>query len=226
MGVQEAVESALTTLFKAPIEVVGCGRTDTGVHASDYILHFDLPELLLDEQEVIYKLNAIVHEDIAVLDFFQVQDDFHARFDALSRSYVYHLHFRKDPFLKDASVFVNKLPDVQLMQSAARQLMTYTDFGAFCKSHSDNRTNNCRIDEAYWKQSGHRLSFHITADRFLRNMVRAIVGTLLEVGNGKLSLKDLDKVIKSGNRSEAGTSVPAQGLYLYEVKYNWEKWRI
>lgn len=226
LGVQEAVESALRTLFKAPIEVVGCGRTDTGVHASDYILHFDLQALLMDEKEVIYKLNAIAHDDIAVLDFFQVHDDFHARFDALSRSYVYHLHFRKDPFLRGCSVFMNKQPDVQLMQKAARQLMNYTDFGAFCKSHSDNKTNNCRIDEVHWKQSGHRLSLYITADRFLRNMVRAIVGTLLEVGIGKLSLEDFHEVIKSGNRSEAGTSMPAEGLYLHGVNYNWEKWRV
>lgn len=225
LGVQQVIEEALSTLFRQPIDILGCGRTDTGVHASQYFFHADLPDKAVDFKALSYRLNALLPNEIAVIHAFETLPEFHARFDALSRSYVYQINLRKDPFLQGLSWYFARKLDIEAMQKGSAILLQYTEFGAFCKTHADNKTNRCVLTEASWKQSDHVLRFHITADRFLRNMVRAIVGTLIEVGTLKLQPEQMHEVILSGNRSEAGMSVPACGLFLEKVQYNWDKWK-
>ncbi len=216
--VQETLEKALFVLLQQSTPVTGAGRTDTGVHATRYFAHFDAEEIQ-DRASLMYKLNSILPEDIAVFDVFKVPDEAHARFDALSRSYQYQVIQYKDPFLADRSHFVKNTLDVERMNKAAEILKNYTDFKCFSKSKTDVKTYNCKIDEAYWESSGELLTFHITADRFLRNMVRAIVGTLLEIGLHKLQVEDLHKIIESRDRQKAGTSVPAKALFLTGITY-------
>jgi tRNA pseudouridine38-40 synthase len=222
--VQELLDKALSTLLRIPIETVGAGRTDTGVHAKQLYAHLDVAEDNQDrvEDEVIIKergLNALLPYDIAVKRIIAVHADAHARFDATQRSYEYHIHFEKDPFLQNLSWQVRDIPNVGLMNKAATIIMEYTDFSAFSKSNTQVFTNNCKITRAEWIMDNGKLTFHISADRFLRNMVRAIVGTLMEVGKGNIQPEEVRNIIESKNRSNAGTSVPACGLYLTEVKY-------
>ncbi|WP_448700506.1 tRNA pseudouridine(38-40) synthase TruA [Mucilaginibacter sp. AW1-3] len=240
VGVQELVDKALSTVFRTPIETTGAGRTDTGVHARQLFAHFDLmedgsgkmedvkedissivrhPSSILHLTSYLRSINALLPHDIAARALIPVKAHAHARFDATQRSYEYHIHFEKDPFLNNFSWQLRDNPDVDLMNQAAKIVMEYTDFSCFSKSNTQVKTNNCKITRAEWIAHGGKLVFYITADRFLRNMVRAIVGTLMMVGNKDIAPEDVRKIIESKNRSKAGTSVPACGLYLTEVKY-------
>ncbi|MFC5044259.1 tRNA pseudouridine(38-40) synthase TruA [Aquimarina hainanensis] len=218
ISVQEVLETALSTLLRTHIEIVGAGRTDAGVHARKIMAHFDVITSI-DEELLTYKLNSLLPVDIAIHSVDRVTDDAHARFDALSRSYEYFVNVRKDPFGTGTSYYVKKELDLDKMNRAAKMLLNYTNFKCFSKSKTDVKTYNCTITNAEWKTKGDRMVFMISANRFLRNMVRAIVGTLIEIGEGKLELCDLEVIIESENRSNAGYSVPAQGLFLTEVKY-------
>ena len=218
VSVQEIVEKALGLLLQKPIEVVGAGRTDAGVHARQLFAHFDVEEKLVRE-EMIFKLNSVLPIDIAVKGLFEVEKEAHARFDALSRSYEYHIVKSKDPFSYGAAYWVKRELDLESMDRAAALLLEHTNFKSFSRSRTDVHTYNCKIESAYWEQKKEGLVFHIKADRFLRNMVRAVVGTLLEVGLGKMKAEAIHGIIESESRSEAGTSVPAHGLYLTKIEY-------
>ena len=220
-SVQETLQRALSTLLRTPTGVVGAGRTDTGVHAAFYVAHFDVGETLADPQRFWYHLNAILPADIAVQRVRRVNDEAHARFDALSRTYKYYITTAKKPFRRNyVCRLVGACPDVEKMNEAARLLFRYTDFTSFSKLHTDVKTNNCRMMHAEWSQiSDDEWVFTIQADRFLRNMVRAIVGTLLEVGRGKLSLDDFCRVIEQKDRCKAGSSVPGNALFLVDIAY-------
>jgi tRNA pseudouridine38-40 synthase len=226
VGVQEVLNKCLSTILRQPIETTGCGRTDTGVHAREFFAHFDAEEFMVDsswfianKDGLVRSLNAILPKDIAVKDIFPVAADAHARFDATLRTYEYHIHFTKDPFKSGFSWELRDYPDVGLMNNAARIIMEYTDFSCFSKSNTQVKTNNCKITGAEWIVNGNELIFKISADRFLRNMVRAIVGTLLMVGKKEIEPAAVRQIIGSKNRSNAGTSVPACGLCLTKVKY-------
>lgn len=216
--VQETLEKALYVLLQHPTPVTGAGRTDTGVHAKSYYAHFDAEEIE-DRPSLIYKLNSVLPEDIAVFDVFKVPDESHARFDALTRTYMYYVVQHKDPFLAERSHFVKNILDVGKMNKAAESLKKYSDFKCFSKSKTDVKTYNCKISEVYWERTKDLLIFHITADRFLRNMVRAVVGTLLDIGLNKLEVEDLHRIIESRDRQQAGTSVPAKALFLTGITY-------
>ncbi|HLV50733.1 MAG TPA: tRNA pseudouridine(38-40) synthase TruA, partial [Flavobacterium sp.] len=218
ISVQEVLTKALNTLFRDDFEVVGAGRTDAGVHAKQMYAHFDT-DAVFEKETMVQKLNSFLPEDITVFNFFEVNKGAHARFDAVSRSYEYHIHTFKNSFLKDLSYYHFKPLDVQKMNEAAEILLQYEDFECFSKTHTDVFTFNCNITQAYWERKGSRLIFHISANRFLRNMVRAIVGTMLNVGLGKIQVNDVHQIIKSKNRGKAGFSVPAHGLYLTKVMY-------
>lgn len=218
ISVQQTLEEALSTLLRNKIEIVGAGRTDAGVHAKQLFAHFDSPEELQIEQFK-FKLNSFLPFDIAIKNISKVKLNAHARFDALSRTYEYHIHTVKDPFLEALSYRLFQVPDIEKMNEAAKILYSYTDFQCFSKTKTDVKTYHCKVKFAFWKQDGNKLIFTITADRFLRNMVRAIVGTLLEIGSGKKEINALHKIIESKNRSNAGYSVPAKGLYLTHIIY-------
>ncbi|WP_262248935.1 tRNA pseudouridine(38-40) synthase TruA [Parapedobacter soli] len=222
LTVQEVLDRALTTLLRQPTATVGCGRTDTGVHARQLFAHFDWvgTALPMDGRSFIHRLNALLPHDIAAKRLIAVAPDAHARFDAVSRAYEYHAHLRKDPFLHGRSWLLRDVPDVQAMNEAAKLLYGYEDFSCFSKSNTQVHTNICRITHAEWRWVGtDRLVFHISANRFLRNMVRAIVGTLMEIGRGEQPPRHMHTVIQSKDRSVAGASVPACGLYLSAVAY-------
>ncbi|TMM32074.1 tRNA pseudouridine(38-40) synthase TruA [Polaribacter aestuariivivens] len=218
MSVQEKLNFALSTVLQKNIEVVGAGRTDTGVHASQMFAHFDIVKEI--EGDIVHKLNSILPSDIVVYQVFKVDNDKHARFDAISRSYEYRIWLGRNPFLLDFSwqIHSQKL-DIAAMNDAAKILLEYEDFQTFSKVKTEVYTFNCDVSEAFWKQEGDLLVFHISANRFLRNMVRAIVGTLVDVGLGKITKKDFRAIIESKNRSNAGLSVPAKGLFLTQIKY-------
>ncbi|MDD3108532.1 MAG: tRNA pseudouridine(38-40) synthase TruA [Alistipes sp.] len=218
-SVQQTLQEALSTLRHHPTEVVGAGRTDTGVHASYYVAHMDLPEPLHDPADFLYHLNALLPHDIAVEGLRPVRETAHARFDAQSRSYRYHIAPCKDPFRRDTAWQLHWPLQLEPMNRAAEILLQTEDFTSFCKLHSDNKTNLCHVTRAAWVEEGELLVFHITADRFLRNMVRAIVGTLVDIGRGKLSVEGFREVIEGRNRALAGSSVPPQGLFLCGITY-------
>ncbi|MCO5935736.1 tRNA pseudouridine(38-40) synthase TruA [Mucilaginibacter sp. RB4R14] len=218
--VQQVLDKALTTLLRQPIETVGCGRTDTGVHAKDFFAHLDVQTMVHGPSTIDKRsLNALLPHDIAIKNIIPVNPEAHARFDATLRSYEYHIHFEKNPFLNNYSWLIRDKPNLELMNRAAAIVMEYTDFSCFSKSNTQVKTNNCKIAKAEWVETENGIVFHISADRFLRNMVRAVVGTLLQVGKCEVPPEDIRKVIESKNRSKAGTSVPACGLYLTEIKY-------
>lgn len=222
VSVQETLNKALSVLLKKEIDVVGAGRTDTGVHAKKMYAHFDF-ETEIDAPKLVYKLNSFLPKDIVVFNLIQVHDDAHARFDATKRTYEYHIHTFKDAFETDGS-WLHQLPlDVDKMNEACQILFKHNDFECFSKTHSDVRTFNCVIFEAHWQQEGNKLVFTIAADRFLRNMVRAIVGTMINVGLGKITLSDFEAIIESKDRGKAGFSVPAHGLYLTQIEYDYIK---
>jgi len=218
ISVQEVLENSLSTLLRTKVNIVGAGRTDTGVHAKQIMAHFD-SEIALDCVLLKYKLNSILPPEIAIQKLYLVVKDAHARFDAVSRSYEYVISLSKNPFSINSAYYVKRELDIDLMNEAAKLLLNYTNFKCFSKSKTDVKTYNCTITEAIWERYENKMVFKISANRFLRNMVRAIVGTLLEIGEHKLNLDDLKNIIKSENRSEAGYSVPAHGLYLTKVKY-------
>lgn len=217
-SVQQTIEHALQVLLRKPTEVVGCGRTDTGVHASSYFLHFET-DALPDTDHFTYQLNAILPHDIAIYKVFEVLPEMHARFSATEREYQYFISTLPDPFDVDTSYLYTRTLDIAAMNEAAALLLRYTDFECFSKLHTDVKTFLCEVRFAQWEQHGSKLVFTIRADRFLRNMVRAIVGTLMEVGKGKLTIEGFEKVLQSQNRNEAGESVPAKGLFLTQVSY-------
>ena len=220
-SVQETLENVFSLLLGETIGIVGCGRTDTGVHASDFYAHFEIEKELseVDLAQLTFKANSFLSEDIRIYRIFVVNDDVHARFSATARTYQYHVSNVKQPFGKDFCHRVFYKPDIEMMNKAADILFEYTDFTSFSKLHTQTATNNCTILYARWDMVEEEYVFTISANRFLRNMVRAITGTLLEVGRGKLSLDDFRKVIESKNRCNAGTSLPAKALFLTKVEY-------
>lgn len=217
--VQEMLGKSLSTILRCPIELVGAGRTDAGVHAEEFYAHLDIEDEF-NTKEIIYKLNGLLPKDIVVYDIFKAKENAHARFDADERSYEYRIFLGKNPFLTETAwQFTTTKLTVEKMNEAAKILKTYTNFKCFSRSNTDVRTYNCNIMNAEWKQTGQLLVFHISADRFLRNMVRAIVGTLIEIGKGKMDLEEFKRIIESENRSNAGASAPAQGLFLTRITY-------
>lgn len=218
-SVQQRLQEALSTLLRQPIEVVGAGRTDTGVHARMMVAHFDWEELI-DGKQLAYKLNKFLPQDIAVQEVRLVDEEKHARFSATLRTYHYFIHTRKDPFQQAYSWQVPFKLDFEKMNEAAKVLLEYKDFTSFSKVNTDTKTNLCDVKEAFWEEiAPDRWRFTITANRFLRNMVRAIVGTLVEVGRGRLRLEDVRRIIEAKDRCSAGESVPAKGLFLVDIKY-------
>lgn len=220
-SVQETLNKALSILLKTDIDTVGAGRTDTGVHAKQMFAHFDC-ETEIDIPHVVHKLNAFLPKDIVVFNIIKVTDQAHARFNATKRTYEYHIQTTKDAFENDDSWLYQSPLDMDKMNEACKLLFKYNDYECFSKTNTDVRTFNCVIFAAEWKQNGNKIVFSISADRFLRNMVRAIVGTMINIGTGKINGSDFEKIIKSKDRSEAGFSVPAHGLYLTEIEYDTE----
>ena len=218
-SVQQALEEALTTLLRKPIAITGAGRTDTGVHAKEMMAHFEGDLSLEEEENLPYLLNRFLQEEIVIYRLDKVKADAHARFDATARTYEYHLGFQKNPFKQQLYYYFHQPVSVEKMNEAAKILLEYEDFEAFAKTHSDVKTFLCNVTRADWESTAEGAIFTITANRFLRNMVRAIVGTLLEIGTGKIEVVDMHKIIQSKNRGEAGFSVPAAGLYLTEIQY-------
>ena len=218
--VQEKINKAISTILRKEINITGAGRTDAGVHASQMFAHFDFDKEL--NKDFTYKLNAILPDDIVIYKTILVSKEAHTRFDAVSRSYEYKIVLGRNPFLLDVSWQLNyKNIDIDLMNKAAEILYEYEDFECFSKVKTDVNTFICKVTNAEWKLNENELTFYISADRFLRNMVRAIVGTLLNVGLGKTSLEEFRKIIESKNRSKAGVSVPARGLFLTQVEYDY-----
>ena len=217
ISVQQVLEEALTRLLNTNVSIVGAGRTDAGVHASQMFAHFDLD--IKVEQDLVYKLNSYLPKDIAIHDIVLVNDDAHARFDAIERTYIYKIALQKNVFNYDYA-FLHQLPlDIDKMNLACNILLQYNNFQCFSKSNTDVKTYHCKINKAKWIKINDELIFEISADRFLRNMVRAIVGTLINIGIHKIEVEELHAIIQSKSRSEAGFSVPAHGLYLTKVVY-------
>lgn len=229
-SVQETLNKAFSVLLQSEINLMGAGRTDTGVHAKEMYAHFDF-ETAFDIQSLVHKLNSFLPKDIVIYTIFPVHEKAHTRFDATKRTYEYHIHQFKNPFLQEWSWYFHQALDVDLMNQAAQLLFNYTDFECFSKVNTDVNTFDCTIFEAHWsrgvtelseaKQENDRLVFTISANRFLRNMVRSIVGTLVNVGLHKITLDDFTKIIESKSREKAGFSVPAHGLYLTKITYDY-----
>ena len=217
--VQETIEQKLSLLLRRELFIVGAGRTDTGVHARLMVAHFEI-DREVDCEQLTFKLNGLLPPDIAILRIVPVTSDAHARFSALSRTYRYYITPRKSPFDHLYTMRTYRTLDVELMNEAASHLFDYIDFTSFAKLHTDVKTNNCRIMEAKWKaREDGTLMFEITADRFLRNMVRAIVGTMVDVGRGKLTIDEFCKIIEKKDRCAAGQSVPGNALFLANITY-------
>jgi tRNA pseudouridine38-40 synthase len=224
-SVQENLNKAFSVLLQSDINLTGAGRTDTGVHAREMYAHFDF-EASFDIPNLVHKLNSFLSKDIVIYDIIPVHDDAHSRFDATKRTYEYHIHQFKNPFLDELSWYFHQPLDIDLMNQASQLLFNYTDFECFSKVNTDVNTFDCTIFEAYWtrgeaKQENDHLVFTISANRFLRNMVRSIVGTLINVGLHKITLNDFTKIIESKSREKAGFSVPAHGLYLTKIEYDY-----
>lgn len=219
ISIQELLNKAISTIFNTEINVVGAGRTDSGVHAEQLFGHVDL-EVEFDKKEIAYKLNSMLPNDIVIKNIVQTTIDAHARFDALNRSYEYRFFLGRNPFLLDTTWQLNnKKLNIVKMNEAAEILLTYINFKCFSRTNSNVNTYNCDVTRAEWILNDKMLVFHISANRFLRNMVRAIVGTLLEVGTGKITIEEFKKILDSKDRCKAGTSAPAKGLFLTEVTY-------
>ena len=221
--VQETIEQALTLVARSPepIAILGAGRTDAGVHARGMVAHVDLPMSPDEARQLIYRTDRYLPHDIALYDIRPVREEAHARFSATSRTYRYYVTLRKDPFQEARMLRLYFPLDFDRMNEAAERLKDFTDFTSFSKLHTDVKTNNCRVTEAYWQAGAEegQWTFTITADRFLRNMVRAVVGTLFQVGKGRLSVEDFCAVIEAKDRGQAGSSAPAHALYLEQVGY-------
>lgn len=221
VSVQSTIEEALSTVLRESISIVGAGRTDTGVNARQMYAHFDYDKEIPDFGKLINSLNRLVGKDIAIYDIIKVADDAHARFDATARTYKYFVTHQKSPFLYPLSWHCPQSLDYEKMNEACEVLKRHIDFTSFSKLHTDVKTNICRIDYAHWQQEGEMMVFTITADRFLRNMVRAVVGTLVEVGRGKISVEEFEQIILKKDRCSAGTSMPPQALFLWKVDYDY-----
>lgn len=220
VSVQEVLQRALSTLLRTPIAITGAGRTDAGVHARKMVAHFDTHTASFDPRQLAYKLNRLLPHDIAVSSVKPVGDDMHARFSARTRTYHYYIHTTKDPFLCTTSCLMHYQLDFEAMNEAAAMLTTYTDFAAFCKSHADVKTTLCTVTTARWHQtSPTSWYFEITANRFLRNMVRAVVGTLIDVGRHRISLSQFRLIVEGRQRTAAGESMPAHALFLEDITY-------
>ena len=218
-SVQQTLQEALSMLLQTDIEVVGAGRTDAGVSARMMVAHFETSKAC-DNEQLVYKLNKLLPHDIAVQRIWEVPDEMHARFSASSRTYHYYIHTRKDPFVRQYSWLVTFPLDFARMNEAASRLPDFDDFTSFSKVNTDTKTNLCNVTEARWTQEGENTwRFTITANRFLRNMVRAIVGTLIEVGRGRMTVDEFCQVIEQKNRCSAGDSVPGHALFLVDVSY-------
>ena len=219
ISVQGELQRGLSLLLRQEIVVTGAGRTDAGVHAKMMVAHFDI-ESEIDCKQLAYKLNKLLPQDIAIQHIEPVSDDMHARFSATLRTYYYYIHTEKSPFERHYSCELHYPLDFKKMNEAARILLEYEDFGAFCKSHADVKTTLCHVTCAEWHQtSPYTWYFEISANRFLRNMVRAVVGTLIEVGRGRMTIDDFRKVIEGKRRTEAGESMPGNALFLVDIKY-------
>ena len=218
--VQQELQRCLSLLLREEVNVVGAGRTDTGVHARQMAAHFDIGQLSMSVDDLAHKLNGLLPQDIGVSRVEAVRDDMHARFSAVARTYHYYVHTQKNPFLRQYSLELHYKLDYERMNDAGRILTEYEDFGAFCKAGSDVKTTLCKVTHAQWHQTSETTwYFEITANRFLRNMVRAVVGTLIEVGRGRMSLDEFRQVIEGKKRTQAGESMPAKALFLEKVKY-------
>lgn len=227
--VQQLIDDALKTLTGKAIETTGCGRTDTGVHAATFFLHFDLEEEIVDRDNFVHKLNAISPRDISVYEIYAVNESAHARFDATSRTYKYYIHQDTNPFVNEFSYYFPRMLNIDLILKACKLIESKHDFASFCKVGGQQFTTLCKIQSAKWSKIDNEFAqcrqfvFEITADRFLRNMVRALVGTLLDIGIEKISIEDLENIFSKQDRSYAGSSVPAHGLFLTDVKYPYIK---
>lgn len=221
VSIQETIENALSTIFQKEMEIVGAGRTDAGVHAREMYAHLDLVTVPENLNILLRSLNNMVGKDIDISGFIPVREDAHARFDALHRTYRYYVRLTKNPFDHEFVYKINTPPDIKLMNECAQYLLTVDDFTSFAKLHTDNKTNICNVMKAEWsyKKDDRLLIFEITADRFLRNMVRSVVGTLLSVGAHKINMEKFKEIIEAKDRCKAGTSVPARGLFLEEIEY-------
>ncbi|MCT8338546.1 tRNA pseudouridine(38-40) synthase TruA [Flavobacteriaceae bacterium TK19130] len=218
ISVQETVEKALSTLLRDDIKIMGAGRTDAGVHAKQLFAHFDANPIH-NPSDLVFRLNSFLPNDIAIRSIKPVTEEAHARFDASKREYEYYIVLHKDPFWEGLAYQLYRTPDMRKMNEAAKSLLDYEDFQCFSRSNTDVKTYTCKVTKAEWRREGERLIFHIEADRFLRNMVRAIVGTLLDVGYGKTTMPQFHEILKSKDRGLAGASAPAHGLYLTRVHY-------
>lgn len=221
VSVQQVLQNALSTVLRHDIKITGAGRTDTGVHAKEYFAHFDIETNLGSDEchRIMQSLNGLLPKDIAIQGVFPVAADIHARFSAVSRTYQYLISRSKDPFLVNRAWFNCQHFDIDLMNQGTAVIMEYSQFSCFSKSNTQAKTSVCSVSYAKWNEDKHLLVFTITANRFLRNMVRAIVGTLSEVGREKISIGQLRTIIESGDRKMAGPSVPAEGLYLVKIEY-------
>ncbi|HQE33080.1 MAG TPA: tRNA pseudouridine(38-40) synthase TruA [Flavobacterium alvei] len=221
-SVQETLNKAISVILNNEISLMGAGRTDTGVHAKEMYAHFDF-ENPIDSSSLVHKLNSYLPKDIVIYDVILVHDEAHSRFDAIKRTYEYHINTFKDAFLQDGSWYFHQKLDLDIMNQASKLLFNHIDFQCFSKVNTDVNTFDCTIFEAYWKQENNQIIFTISANRFLRNMVRSIVGTLIYVGLHKITLEDFNSIIESKSREKAGFSVPAHGLYLTQITYDYLK---
>lgn len=217
--VQQKIEEALIKISVAYQGLMGCGRTDTGVHASNFYAHLDILGTELDLKKIMHSLNAVLPEDIAIYKIIAVAEDAHARFDATGRSYTYRIHHRKEPLLHERSHLIHQALDISQMNACTSTLLGRKEFTSFARLHGGQKHDFCDVKSAHWRELDGNTVFQISADRFLRNMVRAIVGTMIEVGLGKCSKAAFEEIIKSKDRNAAGTSAPACGLSLDRVEY-------
>lgn len=219
--VQQYLQESFSTILQEEITITGAGRTDTGVHASYYVAHFD-SESSFDPDSLLHKLNQFLSKDVSIFQIHQVKDDFHARFGALSRTYKYIIRTKKSAFLDDLCFYYSGNINLEKMNECSASLLKYSDFTSFAKLHSDNKTNICKIKKAVWEIKGDYLIFTIQADRFLRNMVRAITGTIFDVGKGKISTEEFKYIVDKRDNQLASMSAPAKGLYLWDIEYKSE----
>lgn len=220
-SIQEAIQKALSMILRTETPIVGCGRTDTGVHALQYYAHFDTQEAI--PENLMHALNAVLGGDIVIYRIFEVDERAHARFDANARSYIYYISTKRNPFRQETAYFCPFLKEVdpEKMQAAAKLLKEFDEFETFCKANTDAKTRKCALTSSYWDfEAGHNLwTYHVTADRFLRGMIRLIVGMCLNVGRGQLSLEEVRQALEQQKRLNRPWSVPPQGLYLTDIRY-------
>lgn len=220
ISIQQKINESLNTILRTKdIHVVGCGRTDTGVHASEYFAHFDIGTKIENLDKLVYKLNRILPFDIAIQSIFSVNKDHHARFSPTKRTYKYYISLEKSPFFDKTSLFYNHSLNLDLLNQAAAIILDYIDFESFCKAHSDANNYLCTVTASYWEKIDNQIIYTVTANRFLRNMVRALVGTQLDVGRGYITIEDFKQIIESKKRTNAGKSIAAKGLFLQKIDY-------